>query len=409
MATRAARLFAGLFAVTQAIGACSAGGSGSSPTVETDDGSSPPVFDDGRSNTPPPLVGGGGLLGVDDSGEPVNVGTELVCDGIDDNGNGIIDDVDVGRDGLCDCLRIGFLGVFASDAGNATGAFESWLEARSSVPITNIGPTQPLTAELLADLQVIVVGNLAQRANAGGFTPAEVQALVEWVQAGGGLMTLAGYTAREGDIVPTTQLLAPFGLGYDYQGRGAGVLSMGAPPMIVTGIVAPMHPAVENITALGVYAAYPVTGDGETIVREGSFDLAQAKLVGEGRVFAFSDEWITQDRLWLPMQQANQTPCQQRCNQCNNECARCDAQCTQCSLEPCQGGQMPLPGETCARGCDQACTQCSMACTTCEAACAECSALEQQNTLDIPRFWLNVMRWLTPANECQVVIPPVVF
>ncbi len=28
-----------------------------------------------------------------------------VCDGIDNDGNGIIDDVDVGHDGVCDCLR----------------------------------------------------------------------------------------------------------------------------------------------------------------------------------------------------------------------------------------------------------------------------------------------------------------
>jgi hypothetical protein len=362
------------------------------------------------SNTPPGLVGGGEIFGgVDDDGKPRNVGTETICDGVDDNGNGVIDDVDVGKDGLCDCLKIGFLGSFASDAGSATNAFQSWLEARSSVPIKNIGATTPLTAEVLGDLQVIVVGNLAQRRSAGGFMPAEVEAVNQWVQAGGGLMTLTGYTANEQDAQPTVQLLQPSGLGYAYQGRGPGILGTGAPPVISTGIVDPMSPIVEGITAIGVYNAYPVTGDGQVIFREGTNDLAQAKTVGEGRVFAFSDEWITQDCLWVPNQTMNQTPCQQQCSQCANESARCDTQCADCAAQPCQGGQMPAAGETCVRGCDQSCTECSNRSDTCETACTACSALEVNKKLDIPRFWLNTLRWLTPVNECQVTIPPTVF
>ena len=76
---------------------------------------------------------------VDANGKPRNVGTEMACDGADENMNGIVDDVDKGKDGLCDCLHIGFLGALASDNGNSTGAFQSWLEARSDVPVKQIG------------------------------------------------------------------------------------------------------------------------------------------------------------------------------------------------------------------------------------------------------------------------------
>jgi hypothetical protein len=398
----------GLFA--NGLASCSAGG-GSAAEVAVDPSANPALP---GSTTPgsaetPGLIGGGEMFGgVDDDGKPRNVGTESVCDGVDDNGNGVIDDVDVGKDGLCDCLKIGFLGELRSNAGAATGAFQSWLEARSSVPIKNIGATAPLTAEVLSDLQVLVVGNLQQRRNSGGFTPAEVEVVHQWVLAGGGLMTLNGYTDQADDAQPAAQLLEPMGLGYSYQGRGPGILGMGAPPVISTGIVDPMSPIVEGITAIGVYNAYPVTGDGQVIFREGTNDLAQVKMIGEGRVFAFSDEWVTQDALWLPNQMMHQTPFQQQCNQCRNECAQCDTQCTNCAAQPCQGGGMPAAGETCVRGCDQSCTQCSTRCDTCETACDACSALEVNQKLDIPRFWLNTLRWLTPANECQVTIPPII-
>ena len=349
---------------------------------------------------------GDGSQAVDPDGNPVNIGSEVACDGVDDNANGIIDDVDKGRDGLCDCLHIGFLGNFASDAGNRTGAFESWLEARSDIPVTHIGARDTLTPELLKDLQVIVIGNLSERANGPAYTPAEIDALRQWVEAdAGGLMSLAGYTAREQDIVPTVNLMAPTGLSYDYVGRGPGVMGVGAPPVLTRGIVAPDHPTLAGISVMGVYNAYPVTGDGLALIREGNFNLAMAKTLGAGHVFAFSDEWITQDALWFPMMNRPLTPCQQSCNQCNMQCASCDQQCTACLQQPCQGGQVVPDGGTCVRGCDQACQACSQVSQLPEQACAACSALEPMGELDIPRFWLNVLSWLTPASECQVPLP----
>ncbi|MEO8178931.1 MAG: hypothetical protein ABI895_08870 [Deltaproteobacteria bacterium] len=394
-----------------ALQSCSAGGSPKDGTGVTQDqpGQGPKL--------PNPITGGGSPAAdpfmiddqslVDANGKPRNVGSESACDGLDENMNGITDDVDKGKDGLCDCLHIGFLGELASDAGNNTGAFESWLNARSDVAVRHLGARDTITPEALADLQVLVVGNLRQRGNAG-FSAAELEAFRQWIDSGGGVMTLAGYTANANDMVPTVALLQPTGLGYQYQGLGAGVLGVvmnGPPPVIVHGIVAPDHPTMEGITALGVFNAYPVTGDGTVIVREGTYNLAMAKELGGGHVYAFSDEWITQDVLWRPLARP-QTPCQQSCTECANQCANCDTQCANCQMQPCEGGQQAATdGGVCRRGCDQSCTQCGTNCQTCEQACTACSALEQNDTLDIPRFWLNVIRWLTPANECQVPVP----
>jgi hypothetical protein len=399
-----------------ALQSCSAGGSSSNTAGVTQDRSGQaPVLSDspgkGGSVAPgdtPFMIDDQSL--VDANGKPRNVGTESACDGVDENMNGIVDDVDKGKDGLCDCLHIGFLGELASDAGNKTGAFESWLNARSDIPVKHVGALDTITPEVLADLQVIVIGNLRQRGSSG-FSAAETEAFSQWIQNGGGVISLAGYTANANDMIPTVALLQPTGLSYDYQGRGAGVLGVvtnGPPPVITHGIVAPDHPTVQGIKALGVFNAYPVTGDGEVIVREGTFVLAMAKEMGKGHVFAFADEWITQDTLWSPLARP-QTPCQQGCTQCKSQCSNCDIQCSNCQLQPCEGGQQAAgAGGTCRRGCDQACTQCQTSCQTCEQTCTSCSALEQDDTLDIPRFWLNVIRWLTPANECQVPVPDVI-
>jgi hypothetical protein len=49
---------------------------------------------------------------------------------MDNDGNQIVDDVDVGGDGVCDCLNIGTIGSIGpwSNGGNI---FETWLNART--------------------------------------------------------------------------------------------------------------------------------------------------------------------------------------------------------------------------------------------------------------------------------------
>jgi hypothetical protein len=355
-------------------------------------------------------------VATDDNDRPLNLGSETECDGIDENANGIIDDVDVGKDGLCDCINMGFFGEIASDAGMETAAFEAWLVARSGeVPVKHLGATETLTAEWLASLQVLIVGGLQDRAAQVGagpaFTPDEIAAFDDWLQnRGAGVITLSGYTAEASDAQPTNELLTNTGLGYQLTNvPGAGVIDTadGGPPAWLSGILAPDHPSVDGVTEIGVFYGYPVTGDGTVILRDQGYDLAIAKEIGNGRAFVFADEWITQDVTWSGTTNGQANPCQQPCNEQDNICRIAEEQCDNCALQPCSD-----PNETdaaaCSKGCQPSCDSERARCDMYTQDCAACSIDADARAEATPRLWLNTIRWLTPDNECKVDIPPIV-
>src|SRR5262245_32732688 len=109
-----------------------------------------------RATTPSgdSAVGSGGgdiSLGTGGSSTATGpIGNETVCDGIDNDGNGIIDDVDVGKDGICDCLRIATLGL-AGPWGQGD-VFAAWLDARSNFGATALND-QVLTPALLGQFE----------------------------------------------------------------------------------------------------------------------------------------------------------------------------------------------------------------------------------------------------------------
>jgi hypothetical protein len=289
------------------------------------------------------MTGSGGAI-VSDSGGgvqpgplPTNIGTEQNCDGVDENQNGIIDDVDVAKDGLCDCLKIAFLGEISGESGQTTGSFGDWLNARSNVPVRMIGADQPITADTLGDLQVLVIGNLVSRTYSGQapyYPSVDVDALHQWIAEGGGVMALAGYTSSATAAVPTNDLLGPTGIQYDlmtYPDSGYWTMpntTLGTSYVITQFAV---HPTTDGVTALGVFHGYPVLGDGTVIATDSNLNVGMAKELDRGHVFVWADEWITNDSEWI-----------------------------------------------------------------------------MRTDLQVARFWLNTIRWLTPANECQVPIPDVI-
>jgi hypothetical protein len=277
----------------------------------------------------------GGAPGQGGDPKPQNLGSEESCDGVDDNDNGIVDDVDVGKDGLCDCLAIGLLGE-AANWGGDTNAFMDWLTERSSITPVRIAPGTAISADTFADLDVVILENLAQKGYSGGYSAGEISAFGDWVESGGGVVGLTGYSANDQDVDATNQLLDPLGVSYAAIGLGSGLFPGTDKAITVDGFI--KHPTTEGVEAIGIYYGYPVAGDGKVVIEQDGSDLAIAKdqIGGEngGKVFLWGDEWITYTPLWVDK--------------------------------------------------------------------------EKYPDFTVARFWLSVIKWLTPAQDCQVEIPPTI-
>ena len=248
------------------------------------------------------IIGIGGIGGATGTGAGAGAGSgggngsAEVCDGIDNDGNGIIDDVDVGADGVCDCLRIATLGI--PGTWGLGDVFKNWLNSRSNNGAADLG-SQVLTAELLSRYQVIVAQDVSQIGRI--YSADEVAALSDWVQRGGGLMTLIGYHDSS-ERTNANTLLSPFGIDY----AGTSILQKRGANTVPITQWRP-HPTTSGISAVGMANGYAVEGTGTTIAigesTSGStsgttYIVGAAQTAGKGRVFAWGDEWITYNTEW---------------------------------------------------------------------------------------------------------------
>lgn len=242
----------------------------------------------GGNSSVPPIDIGGGIGTVTGGGQPGN-GMPETCDGIDNDENGIADDLDIGNDGVCDCLRIATLGIIGQ--WGKGDVFTGWLNQRSINGAIDLAD-KPLTDSLLAGLQVIVVQDVSKIGRK--YSASEVAALRAWVEGGGGLMTLIGY-GEPSERTNVNTLLGPFGISYDSEPilpKGGG-----KPTVSVTGWTA--HPVTAGITALGVDNGYPVIGAGTVIGHQAQWDVLRTAEPMQGRVLVWGDEWITYNSEWV--------------------------------------------------------------------------------------------------------------
>lgn len=264
-------------------GSTNTGGSGNSSGGAAANGNS---SGGSASNTGFDFMGG---VGKPVTGGPVALHPEIpeTCDGKDNDENGIVDDLDVGNDGVCDCLRIATLGK--PGTAGVGDVFATWLASRSVSGAVDLGSTV-LTPQVLEPFQVIVSQNVKDIGRA--YAPAEVQALNDWIKAGGGLMTMIGY-AEPDEIVNVNSLLAPVGMRYGAE----QILSSG-------GFTAPvstwqMHAVTTGITSIGIDNGYPVAGTGTTLASQAGHDVLKVQEVALGRVLVWGDEWITFNSEWV--------------------------------------------------------------------------------------------------------------
>lgn len=282
-------LAACLFACSGSEGSDPSGGEGKSPS-------------DGENGPDAALEGGddGGISGGDpgsDSGGEVPVASPEVCDGIDNDLDGFIDNIDVEKDGVCDCLNIATIGQIGgwSTGGNV---FQTWLNERSPMGAVEIGD-QVLTDELLRPFQVIVVLHVGNEKVSGGiheltphheFSADEAAAVERWVRGGGGLMTTIGYGDEVSEVVNVNRLLTPLKMAYSTTKKDTN------------GFVQSWqtHPVTENVKKINTSnGVQPDGAEGITLANDGSGRVAmQVTQADAGRVIVWGDEWITYDSEW---------------------------------------------------------------------------------------------------------------
>ncbi len=266
-------------------GSTSSSGASASATTASADASSTSSETSSASSGP---TGSSSSSSSSGEGESTTTAAELeVCDGIDNDGNGFVDDVDVGDDGVCDCLRIATLGE-AGPWGEGD-VFATWLEERSDDGAHPLG-AQELTDELLGAYQIIVVQDVSVIGRS--YAESEVEALQNFIDAGGGVMTMIGY-AGPTEIENVNLLLGPWGLSY---GPTQILGGSGGATLPVTQWMA--HPISAGITSVGVDNGYPVQGAGTVFAQQGGWDVGRALDTGSGHIAMWGDEWISYDSEW---------------------------------------------------------------------------------------------------------------
>lgn len=299
--------------------------------------------------------------------------------------------------GKCTCLHLALLGTLTSAAADPdTSAFTTWLSEKSegSATATNV-PTKPnVDAAFLANYDILLVANV----NGWKFSEEEKAAVQKWVEDGGGIITLTGFTSTATESADTSQLISFAGLGYKgttqadfaapsqgelvpvyYKGGttdlkkcmnwNGGATTQHAQPFITTPIkftpqTGMLGKLTSNLDYVGAFIGWPITAPADaTIVAKDPVtqgNMAVAKEInGKGRVFVFGDEWVTFTNEWVQ----TGTPANQQKDMYN----------------PCW-----VPATDTAAGFFHS----------------------VQSLYQTKQFWYNAINWVAPPNECFTIKDP---
>jgi hypothetical protein len=309
-----------------------------------------------------PTGGAGGIAGA--GGPSGRGGTGLIV--IPDAGTGTdaraprCDDA-----GACACMNVGSLGKVAHYGGNSdsTDAFQQYLNTKSNARVTLLTERTTLTPELLASYDVLILQALEDSEYIGfwSYTQAEIDAVADWVRAGNGLIALTGYGGNPDEVTASNQLLAFAGIAY---GKSDTFVSCPDNYCYCTDSSVPfarwsaggfagvhMQAPSGAVGAVGVFHGRPLTcvdnGDGpcEVVASDPQAGIVGVgKHVGTGRVFVWSDEWVTYTSQW---------------------------------------------GATNTHG-------------------ADCNGHTAGEIYDVPQFWFNVIHWVLPDARCFHIADPII-
>jgi hypothetical protein len=254
--------------------------------------------------------GNAGLLAIDDASVVEEDGRVFRAKRCDDAGN-------------CTCINIasyGQFGTFGQNQNDSVTKWVEWLSTQSGQHVDTIGatpgqPKVPLTPELLNNYDVLIIQDTESgvkgqpQSEEWSFTPDEIQAVQDWVNAGGGLITLQGYSATNTEMNGVNQLLQFSGIQYISPGidifgadDGTNYCHGGSEAVSqwVTG--SPIADALTfHVRGVGAFHGWAINPGDATVflnAQDGVHVGGAAKNVGAGAVVVYNDEWITYTSQW---------------------------------------------------------------------------------------------------------------
>ena len=215
----------------------------------------------------------------------------------------------------------------ANPNGDPDTALQEWLNSSSAgtARADNFTNRVTLTADFLATYNVIILASLSDDSNLGPFwtfTDAEAAAFRTWIENGGGVITLTGYSGIGDEIRPVNQLIGFSGVTYNNDSTWGGCTDWricGCAHSNTLSDWSRSDPLIANLSTGVTLIGYqngrsitvPADGHVAATVDSGKNALV-GKLVGKGRVLAYGDEWITYTSQWTGVgnPSANDPSCQ---------------------------------------------------------------------------------------------------
>lgn len=222
----------------------------------------------------------------------------------------------------CTCINIaefGKTGTFGAVQGqDGSTAFQQWLNSKSTAVVDVYDQRTTITPDLLSKYQVIILQDLtnvvaySQQSDYWTYSADEVAAVTDWVNKGGSIISLTGYFSDNSyETIPTNQLLAFSGISYN----GDDIITQADCPIDPKanqglcwcwGNSIPItawnrnEQMTQQINAVGAFRGRSINApaDATIFATFNGKNVAVGVKYGQGRVFAFADEWITYNSQW---------------------------------------------------------------------------------------------------------------
>ena len=289
---------------------------------------------------------------------------------------------DAGNCTKCDPVRILSLGQpakYGANSGSAdnTDAFQSFMNSNTKGTATMEMQTsfKSITPSYLSNYDVVILQALYKDPydpnGLWSYTDADAKALHDWVNdKGGALIAMSGYFSDTAvEIQPLNKLMAPFGITF---GSDTTYASNDCPNTLGSGTLcycaygsipfddwsSEVPEITKNLKKVGVFMGRSIKCSGldcKTIGTDAVDTSAQsnivgvAKSVGNGRVFAWGDEWVTYTSQW--------------------------------GLTPDSQYDDPVKA-------------------------SQCVGFTPMTSYTVPQFWYNVFRWVAQTSCLTIVVPP---